>query len=143
MKSPFKLVLCLFVLGCTGICVAENNENPPPPGGGPGHGKMMLERMKTDLQLSDDQVAQIKTIMKDQHTELEKIKNDTVLTQDEKREQVHALMEQTKDKINAVLTPDQQAKWAAIREQHKKQWEEHKPSSGNSSQSTPPPAPSN
>jgi len=45
------------------------------------------------------------------------IRNDASLTPDQKKQQLQALHEQTKQQTNAVLTPDQQAKAAQMHEQ--------------------------
>ena len=69
-----------------------------------------LERMKIDLQLSDDQAAKIKSQQADFRTQLQTIRGDDNLLPEQKREQMMALFSKQKDALASVLTPDQQAK---------------------------------
>ena len=69
--------------------------------------KAMVNHMKQELGLSDQQVQQITTLMDQQKSKMESaMKNDSGRGQDwqESREQLHA-------QIKAILTPEQQAKW--------------------------------
>lgn len=60
-----------------------------------------LNRMKEQLGLSDEQVAQMKTVMTQQHA------------------QMQALMEQGKTNMTAVLTPEQVTKFEAMKGERK------------------------
>ncbi|MCG8392699.1 MAG: hypothetical protein MI745_06420 [Pseudomonadales bacterium] len=77
---------------------------------GPGHkgGERMAEHMQKQLELTDEQTAQIQTIFTEQG------------------EKMKALHEETREKINAVLTPEQQDKLAELKEKRKERWEERK-----------------
>jgi Spy/CpxP family protein refolding chaperone len=69
-----------------------------------------LAKMKTKLDLTDDQVTKIKTIFDEQKAALEPIFKDTTLTKEQKREKVKPIIEATKGKVDAVLTPEQKVK---------------------------------
>jgi len=108
MKSYLKLTALLLTLGTGATCMAQTAPGSTTTNNGttcpkPGHGGKRLEHMKEALGLSDDQVAKIKAIF------------------ESRKGQPHdaAAREQTEQEINAVLTPDQQAKWAQIRAEHK------------------------
>ena len=60
-----------------------------------------LDRLSEHLELSEEQKAQVGTIFEEQH------------------EKHKALREEGKERINAVLTPEQQEKYTAHREKHK------------------------
>ena len=69
-----------------------------------------LERLKLNLQLSDDQEAKIKSQDASFREQLAGIRDNDNLLPDQKRDQMKALFDKQKDAIAAVLTPDQQAK---------------------------------
>ena len=121
----FSLTAVVLALG------AWANAETPAPGGGKGDRKEMmeqrLEKMKSELQLTDDQMTKLKAIFESHKGEGEKIKDDTVLTKEEKMKQFMDMKEKVDGEINAILTPDQQAKFKEIREKMKgKMGEGHK-----------------
>jgi ribosomal protein L15 len=70
-----------------------------------------LERLRLDLQLTDDQVAQIKTGQQNLRNQAQAIhENDNLLPQ-EKREQMKTLMTTRNDNMKMILTPDQYTKF--------------------------------
>jgi Spy/CpxP family protein refolding chaperone len=92
-----------------------------PPGGG-GRGMMMdpgrrAERMKQELNLTDDQTSQVKSILEDSRTKMEALRSNSSLSQDDRRSQMMSIRKGQEDKIEALLTPDQKTKYAAMQEQ--------------------------
>ncbi len=71
------------------------------------------------LGLTDAQKAQLKPIMEAQRTQMKAIKADTTLAPKDKKAKMKALKDANDTKINAVLTPDQQKKWADMKAQKK------------------------
>lgn len=70
-----------------------------------------LERLRLDLKLTDDQVAQIKTGQQNLRNQVQAIHaNDNLLPQ-EKRAQMKALMTTRNDNMKTILTPDQYTKF--------------------------------
>ena len=80
------------------------------------HNRMAF--MAKKLNLSQDQQNQLKPIFQNQHEQAKAIKNDTSLSQDQKKEKFQALRQDTSTKINAILTPEQQQQWAQMRARH-------------------------
>ena len=74
------------------------------------------DKMMKDLDLTDAQKAQLKANREDMKQQSDAIKNDASLTQDQKREKMRELHKSQKDKMNAVLTPDQKTKIQADRQ---------------------------
>lgn len=75
----------------------------------------MLERMKTDLALTDEQVKKIEAVFKKQHEAAMALrKGEEGKPAD--REQLKALRDATKTQIDAILTPEQRAKMAELRD---------------------------
>jgi len=70
------------------------------------------------LNLTAEQQASIKTIHTAARTQAQAIRNDAKLSKDEQRTQLMALRRDTMQKIEQVLTPEQQAQFKAQRQQH-------------------------
>lgn len=68
-----------------------------------------LEKMKKHLNLTDDQSAKIKTILESAKAEAES-KKGTYTDKEARHNAKTALKQQTRDKIKAILTPEQQKK---------------------------------
>jgi periplasmic protein CpxP/Spy len=67
-----------------------------------------LQQALGELNLNDDQKAKVKDIFTEAKAKREAIFQDSSLSQDQKKEKMKALREDTKTKVNAVLTPEQQ-----------------------------------
>jgi Spy/CpxP family protein refolding chaperone len=74
-----------------------------------------LDKIKSTLNLSDDQVAKIKAGTLDIHAKAKVIRENDQLTRVEKKEQLIALKQQTKDNLKSVLTPEQITKLDEIK----------------------------
>jgi periplasmic protein CpxP/Spy len=76
------------------------------------HGKAgmrdALQQAVQELNLNDDQKGKVKDIFTDAKTKREAIFQDSSLNQDQKRDKMKALREDTLSKVNGVLTPEQQ-----------------------------------
>ena len=70
-----------------------------------------MERLKIRLNLSDDQVAQIKAGQENLHNQATAIRDNASLLPQQKREQMMSLMAQRKDIVRSVLTPEQQTQF--------------------------------
>ena len=66
-----------------------------------------LQKMKQQLNLTDEQVASIKSKQEDLHTQMKNVFSDNTLLPDEKKEKLRSLMDQQKENFNSVLTQDQ------------------------------------
>jgi len=64
-------------------------------------------RLGKRLGLSDDQVAQIKPILADRFQQIENLRADTSLTEQDRHARVRALMQGSNSKIEAVLNDTQ------------------------------------
>jgi periplasmic protein CpxP/Spy len=71
---------------------------------------MMRDRLQeavNELNLTDDQKGKLKDVFADAKTKHDSIMNDSTLTQDQKKDKMKSLHEDTMSKVNDVLTPDQ------------------------------------
>jgi len=60
------------------------------------------------LNLNSDQQAKIKSILEDQHQQVVSLVNDNSMSRDAKLQKVHAIRQQTIDKVRTTLTTDEQ-----------------------------------
>ncbi|MCU1306778.1 MAG: hypothetical protein JWN45_1473 [Acidobacteriaceae bacterium] len=81
--------------------------------GGPGgHPGMM--GMAKKLNLTADQQTKVKSIMESTHQQMQTVEQNQSLSQQDKQAQIKQLHESTKTQISALLTPDQQQKFAQM-----------------------------
>jgi Spy/CpxP family protein refolding chaperone len=66
-----------------------------------------LEKMKTKLNLSDDQLAKIKAGRETVHTQAKAIRENDQLSRTEKKEKLMALKAETQTNLKNILTPEQ------------------------------------
>ena len=92
-------------------------------GGPPQHGQHgdpaerqahMLQMMTRRLNLSPDQVTQVKAIQADNETQMQAIHSDTSLQGADRRSKMMDLHKAETEKIRAVLNDDQKAKFDAM-----------------------------
>jgi len=86
---------------------APADQPPPPPKGKKGRDQIRAVLTKID-NLTDEQKAKIADIQKDTMAKGRDIRNDSTLSDDEKREKTMANTKAGLDQVRALLTPDQQ-----------------------------------
>jgi Spy/CpxP family protein refolding chaperone len=74
-----------------------------------------LQKMKTDLNLTDDQVAKIQELRNSTMEQAKTIRENSALSQEQKKEQFMSLMKSRKESMNNILTADQLKKKEEIR----------------------------
>lgn len=79
--------------------------------------KERLQKIATELNLSDDQRAKLKPILQGEVDELRGVKNDASLSPEQKQAKAKQIHEASKAKIGEILTPEQKDKWAAMKEE--------------------------
>jgi Spy/CpxP family protein refolding chaperone len=87
--------------------------------GGEGHREGM-EKMKTELGLSNDQAAKLKALNEQSHTQMKAIRENTALTEAAKKEQMKAVKENAKTQRQSILTAEQIKKMEEMKKNHKK-----------------------
>lgn len=78
--------------------------------------KARLQKISDALNLTDDQKEKLKPILQDEVDQMKTVRDDTSLTQDQKKAKVKQIHEANKPKVNDVLTPEQQAKWKKMKQ---------------------------
>lgn len=75
--------------------------------------KMLTEK----LNLTEDQQAKLKPILEDEGKQMKALHDDTSLAAADKRSKMMEVHDSSTEKINAVLTADQQAKWKQMKQE--------------------------
>lgn len=74
-----------------------------------------LQRLSSELNLTEDQKAKIKPILQNEVGQLKEVHNDSALSTDQKQSKMQDIHSSAKTQINEILTPDQQKKLAAMK----------------------------
>ena len=72
-----------------------------------------VDRMATELQLTDEQKTKVKAVMEEQGKKMQELRD---ATPEQRREKFQAMREEMDKKMKAILTPEQQTKWEKMRE---------------------------
>jgi periplasmic protein CpxP/Spy len=119
MKKPFlySAAIVALLLGT----VAAYAQEPAPQGGGQwgGRGQMptvdqRLQRMTQALNLSEDQQQKIKPILENESTQMQTLRADTSLSQEDRMAKMKEIRANTTSQINPILNPDQQKQYAEM-----------------------------
>jgi Spy/CpxP family protein refolding chaperone len=125
MMRAAVLALCTATLSAAPMLMAQDNTAPapqqqdnmgPPPG---GHGRGMrggrqLEMLTKRLNLTPDQVTQVKAIDDDQMSQMRALRDDTTTSGEDKRSKMMTIHQASQDKIRNVLTDEQKTKYDAM-----------------------------
>ena len=126
MMRAAVLALCAATLSVAPLLMAQDNTAPPPPqqqdNMGPppgGHGRGMrggrqIEMLTKRLNLTPDQVTQVKAIDDDQMSQMKALRDDTSTSKEDKRSKMMAIHQASQDKIRNVLTDEQKPKYDAM-----------------------------
>jgi len=82
-----------------------------------------LQELKKQLNLTDDQTTKLKPILTSQMQDMQALRSDTSLTPQQKRAKMMEIHQKYSPQVNAILTPEQQAKWKSMR---REMMEKHK-----------------
>jgi Spy/CpxP family protein refolding chaperone len=83
-----------------------------------------LEMLTQKLNLTADQQTQVKAIDEDTAKQMMAVRNDTTLSQDDKRTKMMGIRKSSQDKIRAILTDDQKTKYDAMQAEMKERMKE-------------------
>jgi len=126
MMQAAVLALCTTAL-CAVPMMAQDNSAPPqqqdqagPQGGrngGPGREERQVEFLTKKLNLTPDQVTQVKAIDDSSRQQMMAVRSDTSIAQADKRAKMMDIHKASQAKIRAVLTPEQATKYDALQAQ--------------------------
>jgi Spy/CpxP family protein refolding chaperone len=78
-----------------------------------------LQYLNKELSLTEDQRQKLQPIVQSEYQQIKLIRDDTSLTSDQKQAKEQAIRDNTKADIAPLLTPDQQRKFATMKEDKK------------------------
>ena len=78
-----------------------------------------LEWLSQHLNLTEDQKKQLQPILAGELKQMRAVGEDVSLTQDQKREKMKQIHEASRPQVQVILTPEQQQKFAQMREEAK------------------------
>lgn len=141
-RSSMLRVVILAIGATTLPAMAQEPSAPPPPPppgqagpehSGPGRGNQ-VEFLTKQLNLTPDQVTQVKAIDADTMKQMNALREDTSVAQQDKRAKMMDIHKAAQGKIRALLTPDQQTKFDALQTEMRGRMRDR-------GQSGPPPSP--
>lgn len=78
-------------------------------------GDMDTRRMQKQLNLTEDQVTKLKAMQEQNQQEMKQLRNDTSVTEANKRIRMEELRKGRKQELESILTPEQQKKFKEMR----------------------------
>jgi Spy/CpxP family protein refolding chaperone len=121
-RCSILIAILLLAAGLTFAQTSQQQQTPTPDKhSGMHHNAESLDQhlqmLSEKLNLSDDQKAKIKPILQDHMDQMKAVQADRSLSEDQKRAKIKSIHDSFHDRINAVLTPEQQAKLKQIRQE--------------------------
>jgi Spy/CpxP family protein refolding chaperone len=114
-----KLMLSLLMTGMlTGVAVAQEQKDMKQ------DAKEWDKKVKTELSLTDEQVAKYDAVCKEYEGKFDEIKKDASISKEAQKAKKMELKKEKQAKMFEFLTPDQQTKYTALVEQKKSGKEE-------------------
>ncbi len=75
-----------------------------------------LQKLATELNLTDDQKNQLKPILQDEVKQLKTVRDDSSMSADQKKAKIAEIRQNSRSQMRSVLTPEQQKKLDAMKE---------------------------
>lgn len=121
-KSLLRFAVLALSTGAAATVPLHAQDGPPPMRqGGPEMQQRQMDRMAKELELTPDQITQIKAIQADGRTQMAAMRDDTTTSGPDKRAKMMAMREAEQTKIKATLTDAQKVKYDAMMEKMKEQ----------------------
>ena len=119
-RCSILTILVLFA-GLTFVQASQEQQAPTPDKHAGMHHNVesvdqLLQTLSEKLNLSDDQKAKIKPILQDQMQQMKAVRADSSLSEEQKRTKIKSIHDSSHDRLNAVLTPEQQAKLGQMKQ---------------------------
>jgi len=150
MVRMAALALCTATLSAAPALVAQETSTPPatsqqqgnmPMGHRHARGDRQLQRMTKELNLTPDQVSQIKAIDDDAMSQMKTARQDTTMSQADKRSKMMEIHQASQDKIRDVLNDEQKTKFDAMQAKMKSRRGHNRNDNGSTTTPPPPPPP--
>ncbi len=86
--------------------------------------EQQIQRMQKQLNLSDDQMSQIRPILADAQKQSMDVRSDTSLAQPDRRAKMMAIHQDSMAKVKSVLTADQRVKFDQMMDKQRQRMQE-------------------
>ena len=113
--NKLSLVAALAVGGLL-ACATVTSAQDAPKKKGPTV-EQRVDRMNTELNLTADQKTKVTALFEDTQKKMRELRQDTSLSQEDRREKVRGMREAEDKKLKEILTPEQWEKWQKVRPQ--------------------------
>jgi periplasmic protein CpxP/Spy len=114
--SKLSLIAALALGGLVACSTVVTAQNAPDSGGKKGGRKQFtveqqLDRMTTQLTLTDEQKPKVKAVLEETSKKMREIMSDTSLDRQARREKMQPIREEQTKKLKAILTDEQFKKY--------------------------------
>jgi Spy/CpxP family protein refolding chaperone len=118
MKSTKTLLIAALAAGAlfagSSSLLAQDSTNTPPPGANGSGVKGGRHDIAKELDLTDAQKPKFQEIMKGSMDKRKALRDDTSLTQEDRKAKMKEIQEDTATQMKALLTPEQFTKWQEL-----------------------------
>jgi periplasmic protein CpxP/Spy len=114
MKKTFLYAVAIFALLAASTAVYAQMPQGQDQGGGPRQpmtADQRLQRMSQQLNLSEAQQQQIKPILENESKQMQALRDDTSLSQDDRRSKMMQIRLESAGQIKPILNADQQKQY--------------------------------
>ena len=115
MTRSFVRIFAVLSLLASAIAI---HAQQGPQGGGQWGGAptvdQRMQRLSQMLELTGDQQEKIRPILENEATQMQQLRADTSLSQEDRMAKMKQIRENSTSQINPILTPDQQKKYAEM-----------------------------
>lgn len=118
-----KVILCALLAAAVtcGTALTAQMQEGSGQGGGAAHRMspdQRLQHLTQMLNLTTDQQQKIKPILENEATQMDTLRQDASLSQQDRHSKMQSIRETTTSQIQPILTSDQQAKWQQMQNRH-------------------------
>lgn len=124
-KHIFAVLLLVGMIWMvSGAAIAQNGGDQQPPAGEEHGGhrhfdpQRRVDRLTKELKLTSDQQPKVLDVFKSEQSQMESLRSDSSLSQDDRRAKMMDIHKTSNDQIRALLDANQQKKWDAMQSQH-------------------------
>jgi protein CpxP len=120
----FLLAGVISMISGTAIAQSAGDQQSPPASEEHGYGhhhfdpQKRTEMLTKQLKLTSDQQAKVLDILKSQQSQMEGVRSDASLSQEDRRSKMMDIHKTSNDQIRALLDENQQKKWDAMQTRH-------------------------
>ena len=119
-----QLLLAAVIAMFSAAAIAQDSDAQQGPPAGPPHGhrhfdpQKRTEMLTKQLKLTSDQQAKVLDIFKNEQSQMEGLRSDTSMSQDDRRAKMMDIHKTTNDQVRGLLDSNQQKKWDTMQSQH-------------------------